>query len=618
MFSPSSISFCSLDRHFGRLMEEFSGGANAPLRAAAALASRAIQEGDVCVNLADYAGKQLSLFGEEALLEPIPALSEWVSALAASPVVATRGEERPLVLWGNRLYLFRYWTYENKFVSQLRQRCVGIVSDFDPELARATMLQLFKVSHDRANQQQIAAAVALLKKFCLISGGPGTGKTSTVIRIAALLATLYAGRTFTIALAAPTGKAATRLEESIAALLPDLPCTPEAAAAIPTTASTVHALLKPIPDSPYFRHDVNHPLSCDVLIVDEASMIDLALMTKLLDAMPIDSRVILVGDRDQLASVEAGALLADLCGSDPTGYSAEMAASIRGIVPEFRGPCGEGSPLADSIVTLRTNYRFGNLSGIGQVSSAINSGDFDAVKSILTDQSFPDCRWWVPQSYADLLARLGSVVLDRWRSCFAAEDPLEALSRFAEFRILCAVRNGHFGVEGINARVETILAAEGLIPVTGFHYRGKLIMITRNDYPISLFNGDVGIVMPDGADRGVLKAFFPAGNSHVKAISLGRLPPHETAYAMTVHKAQGSEFKETIFILPPNPSPLMTRELLYTGVTRARGRSELWCSEETLRSGVTTRLQRISGLREKLSGTLFPCNAVTKESLKKP
>ena len=614
MLSQSSISFCSLDRHFARLMEEFSGGVNAPLRAAAALASRAIQEGDVCVDLADYAGRPIPLDDGEILPEPMPALSEWVSALAASPVVAAHGEERPLVLWGNRLYLFRYWEYENRFVSQVRQRCAGIISDFDAGLAGATMAQLFKGNPDRADRQQIAATVALLKKFCLISGGPGTGKTSTVIRIAALLATLYAGagRTFTIALAAPTGKAATRLEESIAALLPDLPCTPEAAAAIPTTASTVHALLKPIHDSPYFRHDASNPLSCDALIVDEASMIDLALMTKLLDAMPIDSRVILIGDHDQLASVEAGALLADLCGSGPTGYSAEMVASIRGLVPEFREPGGAGSPLADSIVTLRTNYRFGDRSGIGQASGAINSGDFDAVKSILTDESFPDCCWWIPQSYPDLLARLGPLVLDRWRQCFATSDPLEALSRFADFRILCAVRNGRFGVEGINARVEAILAEKGLIPVTGLHYRGKPIMITRNDYPTSLFNGDVGIVMPDSADKRVLKAFFPEGNTKVKALSLGRLPPHETAYAMTVHKAQGSEFRETILILPPNPSPLVTRELLYTGVTRARSRAELWCSEETLRSGVTARLQRMSGLRDKLGGTSFPCTTVAK------
>jgi len=281
-------------------------------------------------------------------------------------------------------------------------------------------------------------------------------------------------------------------------------------------------------------------------------------------------------------------------------------------VPEFREPGGAGSPLADSIVTLRTNYRFGDRSSIGQASGAINSGDFDAVKSILTDESFPDCCWWIPQSYPDLLARLGPLVLDRWRQCFATSDPLEALSRFADFRILCAVRNGRFGVEGINARVEAILAEKGLIPVTGLHYRGKPIMITRNDYPTSLFNGDVGIVMPDSADKRVLKAFFPEGNTKVKALSLGRLPPHETAYAMTVHKAQGSEFRETILILPPNPSPLVTRELLYTGVTRARSRAELWCSEETLRSGVTARLQRMSGLRDKLGGTSFPCTTVAK------
>ncbi len=602
MQSRSSDFFCSLDLHFARLMEHFSGGAGAPLRIAAALASRAVQEGHVCVNLADYAGQTLPLDAAAGMPGPMPGLSEWVSMLAASPVVAAHGEDRPLVLHDNLLYLYRYWDYENRLAVQLRRRASGIASDFDVSLAKTAMENLFAHRRRGMDRQKTAAAVALLKKFCLITGGPGTGKTTAVVRIAALLATLYADRAFTIALAAPTGKAATRLEESIAGLLPGIACSPGAKARIPTSASTVHALLGPIPDSPRFRRDAEHPLSFDAVIVDEASMIDLALMTRLLEAVPIDSRVILIGDRDQLASVEAGALLADLCGSDPSGCTPEMAASVRSVMPEFRVPDGQApTPLADCIVTLRTNYRFGGSSGIGRVSGAVNGGDFDAVKSILTDGTFSDCAWWIPQSWADCAARLGPMVRDRWGSYFATNDPREALSRFSGFRILCAVRKGPFGVEGINARVETILAAQGLIPAAGKHYRGEPVMVTRNDYATGLFNGDVGIVWPDPADAGALRAFFPDGSTKVKSIAIVRLPPHETAYAMTVHKAQGSEFGETILILPPD-SPLVTRELLYTGVTRARDRCELWCSEETLRNAVGTRIQRTSGLREKLWG----------------
>ncbi len=597
----SSLSaFGSLDLHFAHLMEDLAGGANRSLYIAAALASRAVSEGHICVNLADYAGTPIALERDTVRDEPVPSLTEWLSLLAASPVVAALGEKRPLVLSGSLLYLYRYWNYENRLATQLLHRCRGIASDFNTVQAGEIMAQLFGTSREGAEQQKIAAAVALLKRFCLITGGPGTGKTSTVIRIAALLTALHAGSPFTLLLAAPTGKAATRLEESIAALLPGLTCSPGIAAGIPKSASTVHSLLKPIPDSPYFRHNADHPLPCDAIIVDEASMIDLALMTKLIEAVPVDARIILIGDRNQLASVEAGALLADLDSCESSGFSPNLSAAIQKIVPEYEGPGATAAPLADCVVTLRTAWRFDNRSGIGQASRSINSGDIEAVRAILTDPAFPDCDWYIPHSHADFLARLRAMVIPRLKDCFAASDPRTAIALHAGFRILCALRSGPSGVAEINIRVERMLAAEGLVPANAPFYPGKPILITRNDYPVSLFNGDMGIIMPDREDGGALKAFFPDGGVGVRALSLSRLPPHETAYAMTVHKAQGSEFDETLLILPDYPSPLVTRELLYTGVTRARRRCTLWCSEETLRSAVATRLRRTSGLREKL------------------
>jgi exodeoxyribonuclease V alpha subunit len=584
-------------------MEEFSGGINAPLRTAAALASRAVQEGNVCVDLSYFAGMRIPLVITDLPPDPMPPLARWIDLLSSLPVVTTGEEARPLVLRGNRLYLFRYWSYENRLAEQLRSRSRGIVADFNPDLAAATLAQLFYGMNDPAACQKTAAAVALLKRCCLISGGPGTGKTSTVVRIAALLATMYAGSPFTITLAAPTGKAATRLEESIAALLPGLPCSPDAASAIPTTASTVHALLGPIPDSPCFRHDAEHPLACDVLIVDEASMLDLALMTRLIEALPTESRIILIGDRNQLASVEAGPLLADLCGSTSPAFSPAMASAIGSLIPEFRTPEGGSAPLPDCVVALQTNYRFGSGSGIGQASLAVNSGDFNTVISIFQDASFPDCAWRNFPEHADRAAELEAIVIDRWNSFFSAITPQEALARFADFRILCAVRNGPFGTGGVTARIERFLVAAGVIPAGSVHYRGQPVMITRNDYAANLFNGDIGVVLPDAGDAGTLKAYFPAGKDGVRAIPLGRLPLHETAWAMTVHKTQGSEFGEILLILPERPNPLVTRELLYTGMTRARRRCELWCSEETLRSAVATPLKRVSGLREKLGAS---------------
>ena len=262
------------------------------------------------------------------------------------------------------------------------------------------------------------------------------------------------------------------------------------------------------------------------------------------------------------------------------------------------------SPVADTIVTLQTNYRFGDRSGIGRVSTAINRGDYNEIAATLSDPAFADARWWTPPSYGAFLDRLEKTVSGYLRECLTARDPAEALRLFAGFRILCAIRNGPRGVSGVNESIETILAPLGLIDPIAPFYRGRPVMVVRNDYGINLYNGDTGIVLPDDNDSGALKAFFPDGSNKVRAIALTRLPPHETAWAMTVHKAQGSEFGRTILVLPSRPSPIVTRELLYTGITRARLGCELWATEEVLRMAVANRIRRTSGIREALKTEL--------------
>ena len=331
-------------------------------------------------------------------------------------------------------------------------------------------------------------------------------------------------------------------------------------------------------------------------------MVDCALMAKLFEAVSPGSRIILIGDKDQLASVEAGSILADLAGTGENRYGAELTETVQGLIPDFNWPAGAVPLIADSIVTLTENYRFGGGSGIGEASAAINRGDSNATVSILAGNAFSDCIFRTPPSYQALLDRVRERVFENLKEALASSDPAIALTLFNGFRVLCAVRNGPFGVAAMNGHIEAALDREGLIDATERHYHGRPILVTGNDYRAGLFNGDSGIIMQDRADHGSLKAFFRDGRGGTRSVSLFRLPPHETSYAMTVHKAQGSEFDSVILILPSRPSPIVTRELLYTGITRCRKQCELWCTEDVLRHAVATSIRRTSGLREALWG----------------
>ena len=262
--------------------------------------------------------------------------------------------------------------------------------------------------------------------------------------------------------------------------------------------------------------------------------------------------------------------------------------------------------IADCIVTLRKNYRFRDDSAIGRVTQAINKGDVDRTVAMLKENGASGCVWWDPPSYDAFLQRLRSLVLDSMSGYGTMRDPMEALALIGKLKILCAVRNGPFGVRALNGRIEEFLASNGSITPSGAFYSGKPVMVTRNDYSLDLYNGDQGIIMPGFADGAALKAFFPDRNNKVKSVFPHRLPPFETAYAMTVHKAQGSEFERAVLILPPAPSPVVTRELFYTAATRSRTTFELWCTEETLRRAIATVTKRTSGLREALWGTDAP------------
>lgn len=574
------------------------------LMLAAACVSAEAGEGHVCLPLVQLT--EQSLFDGrhpdfarqlwQAAGEP-----DWLTLLQGSHAVGDGTTATPLVLHQQRLYLHRMWQSEGH-VAQFIVR-ESPVAAFDRSLVRAALDKQFGLQPD--NWQKIAAAVAITRQIAVISGGPGTGKTTTVAKLLATMLALSEGA-MRIRLAAPTGKAAARLTESLGKALQQLDVSDEEKQRFPAEATTLHRLMGAVPGSQRMRYHAGNPLHLDLLVVDEASMVDLPMMANLIAALPPHARVIFLGDRDQLASVEAGAVLGDICRCAEAGYSPERAAELS----ELTGYAVEGNndaqaPLVrDSICLLRKSYRFDASSGIGQLALAVNAGETRQVEKVF-DSGFTDIERFSlnsSEAYQHLLSA-GVGGYRHYLSCLAeGAEPQEVLKAFGRFQLLCALREGPFGVMGLNERIEVSLLRAGLIRRSpgpaGKWYVGRPVMIARNDSTLGLFNGDIGIAMPD--EEGALKVFFPLPDGSIKAVLPSRLPPHDTAWAMTVHKSQGSEFEHTLLVLPVQYTPVLTRELVYTAITRAKQRLTLYAETHVLHSAVKMRTLRRSGLVERL------------------
>jgi exodeoxyribonuclease V alpha subunit len=591
-----------LDVHFARLMARIGGGEIAP---AAAMASARTREGHVCLDLVTISGEQ-PLTEDKTVTLRFPEIADWLDILGRSPAVGRPGEYRPLILdQGRRLYLHRYWAYQEALAAFVRERSAEAAESPDPRALKEDLDRLFPSSGaDAIDWQKIAAFAASDRKFCVITGGPGTGKTTTVGRLLALLIRRSLPQKLHVALAAPTGKAAARLQEAIVEVKSRLPFGRDVIEAIPTRASTIHRLLGARSDSPRFRHTRENPLSADVVVVDEASMIDLPLTAKLVQALRPQARLILLGDKDQLSSVEAGAVLADLCGGRSLpGFSTRFLDRVRDVAGcDMRTLVEErnDTPLADCIVELQTSRRFGPDSGIAALSRAVREGDAAMAEKVSIRGGFPDLERRDLPDPRTLGPELKAALLEGYAEYLRAETAAEALARFQGFRVLCALRRGPYGVEALNAAVENALAEAGLIDPGAIYYRGRPVMVVANDYHLRLFNGDVGLVWPSAEAGGELRVHFPVSDGGLRALHPVRLPKHETVFAMTVHKSQGSEFDRIMLILPDRDAPVLTRELVYTGLTRAVSRASVYTKPEVFRAAVERRIERSSGLRDSL------------------
>jgi exodeoxyribonuclease V alpha subunit len=608
----------ALDVGFARTLDRImgmTGGEKWEVALAAALASRAVGEGNVCADLRALAGNPVRATEgliQEAL-EQCPRFEKWSAALRASRLVGDGEGETPLVLdTAGRLYLRRYWEHEQRLVRAIRERCLEDPVLPDAELGeRIDSLLPRSAAGGEVDWQRVAAMVVARRRFCVISGGPGTGKTTTVVKILAILAEGLArklGRRPRIAVLAPTGKAAARLYESIMRQRAALKVDETVRAAIPESAQTIHRALGAWGDgSGRFRYDAVNRHPADVIVVDEASMVPLALMARLVEAMRPSARLVLLGDKDQLSSVEAGSVLGDVCNQGRALVrSRKLVAAAQTIAGERIAGADDAArsvlEIADSIVQLEKSHRFDPRSGIGALAAAINAGKGEKALALL--RAGGDVRLVAPPPSGFLHKQVRELVQSRWKTYLTANGDAEKLAAFGELRVLCALRVGPEGTEAANAEIERHLENARLLAPKAGQYHGRPILVTKNDYEVGLFNGDVGVVVEhEVAGKRRSAAIFLGAKNEPRPVSTSLLPPHETAFAMTVHKSQGSEFGAVAVILPQQESPVVTRELLYTAVTRATTSVLIQATEQTIARAIGTPTRRSSGLRDALWGS---------------
>ncbi len=561
------------------------------------LLSKKLAEGSICVTLDKI---------DTTDLEELPSfiLDKFSDKIPQSKLIGKPGDYLPFIKEDNRLYLQRYYNYETQIVNRINDL---VHQDTEKLKARnkelinhKTFIQQLFSNSTNTDWQYIATINTLLNNLSIITGGPGTGKTTTVAKILSVL--LNINPNTKIALAAPTGKAAARMAESLSNTSIDV-ATELKQQLKSITPLTIHRLLGAVKGSIYFKHNANNPINADVIVIDECSMIDAALFAKLLSAINDNTRIILLGDKDQLSSVEAGSLFGDICEtvSNINTFSSDrnkMIASISNTMLQNEEAVQfKNNTLSDNIVQLKVSYRFNENSGIGKLSKAILNNNIDVIEEYLAHQK--DKTVMIDTEYIEnILHRF----LDGYVDYIREEDTLKALQLLDNQRILCAVKEGDNGVHQMNVSAENYLSKK----IKNFRkdsifYHNRPIIVTQNNYTLGLFNGDIGIIRKDENGKPLAWFYDNESPNKLKSIQPGIIQNMETVFAMTIHKSQGSEFDNVMVVLPANEdNKILSRELLYTGVTRAKSTVCIQSSKESLLTACSQRIQRSSGIIDRL------------------
>lgn len=596
----------TVDLALGHSLQRLDPAIDPLVLAAAVLAAHAVTQGHAGLRLDQAAGLL-----PEAQALPWPTPQAWVQALQASPWVQAEGAllqpsptQAVLVMEVGLVYLRRYREFERQLALGLQRIGSHPVQRGQLDALAAVFAALFPARE--GDQQACAAAMALRHGLMLVTGGPGTGKTTTIARLLVLLSAQAqaAGNALPrIGLAAPTGRAAERMAESLrlaAGKMLAAGMDPALLAALPAAGATVHRLLGVIPDSPEFRHNADNPLPLDVLVVDEASMMGLPLMTRLVQAVASGTRLILLGDPDQLPSVDAGDVLAALLRASGDGHriGSDDALALQPLLGNVAGAAGEdpGAAFAGRRVHLQRGWRQSQALDLAPLATACRDGDATQALALLRGGGLAGVQWHPDQG--DILAIGRQALLAHAQRLRDATDPAQALALSAQMRVLTAVREGPQGASTFNARIEALLRGgrEG-----SPWFQGRLLLITENSYRHRLFNGDVGVCFDDGSGR--LLAWFPGeAEGAPRAFHPAALPAHDSAFAMTVHKAQGSEYGTVWLQLPLRDNRVLSRELVYTGMTRARDGLQVAGSAQVLELALARQAARWTGLAQRLLG----------------
>ena len=583
MLIAETPEYEALDYQLANLLEQLNKKKSKPLRKITLAISKHTREGHIA-------------------LACDPALTE---ALLENKVVGTADAYTPLTLNNNYIYLRRYWSYQQRLADQINTRLFFIAEkEQQREWIKQRLSHYF--AHDKddndVNWQQTAAALALISPFLIISGGPGTGKTTTITRILALLIEQHQRthqQPLRFSLAAPTGKAAMRMSESIHDSIKreGEQLSDEIKQQLPQESSTIHRLLGYIPNSTEFRFNKNNPLATDIVIIDEASMIDLALMTKLFEAIPPQARILLLGDKDQLASVETGSVFTDICVSANNQYNENIANYLHDMTGHALGVKQsevKSAPIDHHIICLLKSWRFDQTSGIGTLAAAVNHGSTKEALNTLANTAFSDIQLILPIELT--INQLIAPWQDYLQALKSNQSIDQLFNAFNQFRILSALRKGLNGSTYLNQHLEKQFSQQSKLYTGKRWYHGRPIMITENSYRTGLFNGDIGITL---IEKGQAKVWFKTKDG-MKAFSPVRLPQHETAWVITIHKSQGSEFERVLMVLPTKDTLVLTRQLIYTGITRAKNQLEIISDPSILALGINRERPQATQIRSAL------------------